>query len=223
MTISKNPKTIQSMFNLIAEHYDFNNNLISLGLHKILKYISVKNLHLKDNSKILDTCTGTGDLAIFMNKINPNSEITGIDFCENMIKIAKHKTSKIKFIQADCTDIPFPDNHFDIVTNSFGLRNIENYEKAIKEISRVLKSKGEFLHLDFGKKNIFSKIFDLITLPLIKLFYGNHLPYEYLIKSKKEFPSPENLVKLFEQNGFKLKCRKDFLFGIISTQIMQKF
>ena len=81
---------------------------------------------------------------------------------------------------------------------------------------------GQFLHLDFGRKNFFSKIFDFIAEKSISIFYKNQIPYEYLVKSKREFFTPENLIKEFEKEGFLLKLRKDYLFGIISAQIFEK-
>lgn len=222
MPVSKNPQKIKEMFNTIADSYDFNNNLISLGIHRVVKYISLKSLDIKKDSKVLDECTGTGDFAKFILQICPSAKVTGIDFSDNMLSIAKKRVPDADFILSDCTSLPFEDNSFDIVTMGFGLRNIEDYNKAIQETQRVLKPQGEFLQLDFGQKNFFSKIFDIIVPPLIKLFYGKNLPYNYLLQSKKEFPEPEELIRIFESNGFKLKCRKDFLFGVISAQIMQK-
>ena len=84
MTISKNPASIREMFNTIAEVYDFNNNLISMGLHKYIKFKSVQHLTIQNGMKILDECTGTGDFAEFIYKINPNTEIFGADFSEKL-------------------------------------------------------------------------------------------------------------------------------------------
>ena len=104
----------------------------------------------------------------------------------------------------------------------FGLRNILNAEKSVEEVYRVLKPNGQFLHLDFGRKNLPSKIYEIITPILTKIFTDNPKAYSYLIKSKREFPEPQDLIKDFESKGFKLKKRKDFMFGVISAQLMQK-
>lgn len=103
----------------------------------------------------------------------------------------------------------------------FGLRNILNAEKSVEEVYRVLKPNGQFLHLDFGRKNLPSKIYEIITPILTKIFTDNPKAYSYLIKSKREFPEPQDLIKDFESKGFKLKKRKDFIFGVISAQLMQ--
>lgn len=225
MNFSKSPHLIQKMFDTIAERYDFNNNLISLGLHKKVKELAVKKLKLNKNSKILDLCTGTGDIALYLKKEFPSSDITAIDFSQEMISIAKNKSKNydIKFLQADCISLPFDNDSFDVCTISFGLRNIENQNSALKEIYRVLKKDGIFMHLDFGKSSNFAdKIFDFIVPPLVKIFYKNSIPYDYLLESKKTFKSPDELIKTFENYGFKFERRHDFLFGVISSQIMKK-
>lgn len=222
MTVSKNPEDIKKMFNKIASKYDFNNNIISLGLHKLIKRLAVSNLTLKNNMRILDECSGTGDIAYYLKRRNTNTDIIGVDFSEKMVEIARKKHPKITFLQEDCTKLPFTSNSFDIITMSFGLRNISDHKQAIKESFRVLEDGGQLMHLDFGKKNFISQIFDFIVKKTIHLFYGNKLPYDYLVKSKNEFFTPENLIREFESEGFILKKRKDYLFGIISMQIFEK-
>ena len=222
MTVYKNPGYIKNMFNKIAPKYDFNNNVISLGLHKIIKKKAIKELCIKNNMRILDECCGTGDIAADLRKRNKYVDITGIDFSEKMIEIARKKHPDITFLEGSCTHLPFLNNSFDIITMAFGLRNIEDYKTSIKESFRVLEDGGQFLHLDFGEKNIFSKIFDYIAKILIYIFYRDEHPYNYLIKSKTEFFTPENLIKEFESEGFILKKRKDYLFGVISMQLFEK-
>lgn len=228
MKIDKSPETIHKMFNSVAQRYDFLNNLMSFGTHNYVKYLSIKNLVIKPHDSVLDLCCGTGDLARLIKKIQPEAHVTGIDFSEKMLEIAVRKNSakeqcrQIKYIQGDVTDLPYEDNTFDFVTMGFGLRNIANAEKAVEEAYRVLRPNGSFLHLDFGKKNLLSKIYDKTTPLLIRLASGNSIPYSYLINSKKIFPLPEELIKDFESKGFKFKKREDYLLGVISAQIMTK-
>ena len=223
MTVDKNPKNIQDMFNKIAKHYDKNNNLISLWTHSFIKSAALKELNIQENMSILDLCCGTGDIIKLLFRINNRLNITGIDFSDNMLEIAskkfKNNKNKPQLIKADITDLPLNSNSFDCITEVFGLRNVQERKLAIKEIHRLLKADGEFLHMDFGNKNIFSSMFDIIIPIIIKILYGNNLPYKYLINSKKEFPTPENLIKEFEANGFKLKMKKNYIFGVISMQI----
>lgn len=224
ISINKNPETIHIMFNMVSRKYDLMNNIMSLGTHNYIKYKSIKNLGIKPNSNVIDLCCGTGDLARLAKQISPDANVIGIDFSEEMLKIAKNKKSKgkIQYLQGDVTNLPYEDNSFDIVTMGFGLRNILNAEKAIEEVYRILKPNGLFLHLDFGKNNSLGKFYDSITPILGKIFTEQNSPYQYLIKSKQNFPSPEDLITDFKSKGFKFKRRDDFLWGIISAQIMYK-
>ena len=223
MKADKNPEIISKLFDDISLDYDKNNDIISLGTHKFIKKTALRELHLQDKNKILDMCCGTGDIAGLLLHYNKTLEITGVDFSEKMLDIAKNKYGqKINFKFADVTDLPFLDNEFDIITIFFGLRNVQNRDKAIKEGYRVLKTGGEFLHLDFGIKNIFSKIFDVILGISTALMLKNKESYEYLAKSKEEFPQPNELIREFTKEGFILKKRNDYLFGIISMQIFTK-
>ncbi len=216
MKLNKSPDVIKLMFNRIAAYYDFMNMLISFGSHLYIKRKCVELLNIKNSDSVLDLCCGTGDLTRIIK--NYTSEIIGVDFSENMLKIAQNKNSNINFICTDATNLPFADKSFNFVTIGFGLRNIENSEKALNEIHRVLKSGGVFLHLDFGKKNLLSKCFDKFVLSFIGFFK----PYEYLIKSKQEFPRPAELIETFQKHGFNLIKQKDFILGAISVQILQK-
>lgn len=222
MTFDKSPETIQTMFNMIANRYDFINNAMSFGTQLYVKTECVKKLKINPHDNILDLCCGTGDFAGIIKKINPQTCIMGIDFSENMLNIARKKYPQIQFLQGDATSLPYEDNSFDIVTMGFGLRNIQNAEKAVEEIHRVLKPNGQFLHLDFGEKNLISKIYDKITPFLVSRFTDNAPAYSYLIKSRQIFPIPSELIEDFERKGFKLKIRKDYFGSIISFQIMTK-
>ena len=222
--IDKTPEKIHLMFNTIAQKYDLMNNIMSFGSHHYVKYMSIKSLALKPDEHVIDLCTGTGDIARIIKRLYPDAIVEGIDFSENMLKNAKKKSinTKIKYFQGDVTNLPYHDNTVDAVTIAFGLRNIQNAEKTVEEIYRILKPDGHFLHLDFGKVNLLSKIYEKITPVLAKIFTENDYSYEYLIKSKQNFPPPEDLIKDFENKGFKLKKRKDYIFGVISSQIMTK-
>lgn len=217
--MNKNPIKIQEMFNKIAKVYDFNNNVMSFGQHIRIKKQSVKFLNAH-NVKVLDLCTGTGDIAGFIDK---SCEVIGVDFSDKMLEIARKKYPWVNFIEGDCTNLPFEDNYFDVVTISFGLRNIENYDNALDEIYRVLKPNGLFMHLDFGKKNILGDIlFDIIVPHLVKIFYKDNLPYEYLVKSKQMFFYENALIELFAQHNLKIKEKHSMLFGGAGCQICYK-
>lgn len=222
MTLDKTPASIRTMFNMIANKYDFVNNVMSFGTQNHVKNRAIKMLDIKPHDNVIDLCCGTGDLSGIIKKTSPHACITGIDFSEKMLSVAKEKYTDICFMQGDVTNLPYADNSFDFAVMGFGLRNILNAEKAVEEVYRILKPNGKFLHLDFGRKNFASRVYDKMTPLLIKLFTENTQAYSYLIKSKQEFPTPKDLIKDFKSKGFKLVKRKDFLCGVISAQVLEK-
>ena len=131
--LDKNADTIKNMFNELAPKYDRMNTLISFCLHKVIKQKSVNLIPISLQSKCLDLCCGTGDIADMLAQKNNVENVLGLDFSTKMLEIANHKkhSKKITFQEGDCTNIPCKDEYFNICTMAFGLRNIQDYEKAI--------------------------------------------------------------------------------------------
>ncbi len=221
MTADKDPRKITKMFDEISGYYDKMNNFISLGTHYLIKKIALKNLKIKSYSYVLDLCCGTGDFTQIINEICPKAKVVGLDNSLEMLKLAKIKNPNKVFMQGDCTSLPFKEEFY-YITVGFGLRNIEDRQKAISEIYRSLKNGGKFLHLDFGRHNLTCPIFDFLVHITVKTLGIHSENYTYLLNSKKEYPEPNELIKEFENQGFKLLKRQDFLFGAVSYQIMQK-
>ena len=216
--MDKNPTKIKNMFDNISNFYDTANNIISLGTHKLVKRLAVDNC--KFQGKVLDLCTGTGDIARLLHK---KCEAIGLDFSPKMLEIAKKKHPDIEFIEGDCTNLPFEDNSFDAVTISFGFRNIENYEAALREIHRVLKPNGQFVYLEFDNSNILANfIFDNIVKISAKLFCKDNSAYKYLVKSKLEFFNRQEIIKIFDKYKLKKVKEKSFMFGTIALLICNK-
>ena len=209
---------IKKMFDEISSNYDFLNNLISLNLHKKVKRSVISEIEDKPGLKILDLCSGTGDISGLIKEKYKDVEVIGLDISEKMTEIAKKRYPDIKFIIGDASSMPFCDNEFDYVISAFGFRNIEDKEAAINEIKRVLKEKGKFIHLDFGK-SVFMPLFDCLILFFAKIFSKNFEAYKYLIKSKNEFLPPKKLIVEFKKAGMEHLKTKNLLFNIISYQI----
>ena len=157
-----------------------------------------------------------------ISKYYPQSKITGLDNCENMLKIARTKNPEADFILKDCLKTGFKDDKFNYITMAFGLRNVEQRGEALKEIYRILKPEGQFLHLDFAKHNLFNKIFNLTTSIFIKFFIAHKNHYRYLIESKNEYPEPDLLIEEFKQAGFKNFKKKYFLCKTICAIVCEK-
>ena len=223
--IDKNPEKIKNMFNNLASRYDFINFAMSLGVQKIIKQKSARLIKIKKGARIADLCCGTGDIASILASNKNVDKVFALDFSPNMLQIAKtkHKSDNIGFIEGDCTNLPFESSSLDGCTLAFGLRNFENYEKVVSEISRVLKNGGFFLHLDLFKGNeIVNKIFDILAVILAKIFSKSPESYEYLILSKNSFLSPEKLVRAIEAQGLKCHKIRRWAFGMVSAQLFIK-
>ncbi len=218
---SKSPEKIRKMFDSIAARYDFINGIISFGTHKYGKKQAINDLpDIIPDAKILDLCTGTGDLAYFLKS---RGRVTGVDFSEKMLVRARLKVPEAEFIQCDCTNLPFEDETFDLVTMGFGLRNIENANLAIDEVIRVLKPDGIFMHLDFSKTNPAGDfIFDMFVPFLVHVFYNNTVPYEYLVKSKQEYFNPQELVDKFQTRGLKYVTQNFYALNMMCATVMKR-
>ena len=223
--LDKNSETIKTMFNELAPKYDWMNTLISFCLHKIIKQKSVNLIPISLQSKCFDLCRGKGDIADMLAQKNNVENVLGLDFSTKMLEIANHKqhSEKIIFQEGDCTNISCKDECFNICTMAFGLRNIQYYEKAISEINRVLCQGGYFMHLDIFKGNKFINwIFDKTAYLLAYIFSKNPNSYKYLIKSKNDFFSPDELIIEVEKLGFCCTKKRTWLFGMISAQLYCK-
>lgn len=222
------------MFENLASDYDLMNDVISFGMHKSIKKKSVSNIFKlysgRSELKILDVCCGTGDIAIFAaEKFGDSAKITGVDFSESMLEIAKKRSAKyknIEYITADVLNLPFEDNYFDAVFISFGLRNLADLKKGVLELKRVTKNGGYVSNLDVGKPEgicgKLSKLYFYLFVPVLgKLIHGNAEPYSYLHESREEFPSQKELITIFSELGFKNIKNNDFALGTIAQQIAQ--
>jgi demethylmenaquinone methyltransferase/2-methoxy-6-polyprenyl-1,4-benzoquinol methylase len=168
---------------------------------------------LPPNAIILDVATGTGDIAIAFGKMKSHTVI-GIDISEKMVQIGKQKVKEAGlestvFIQTgDAEDIQFPDNHFDLVTVAYGVRNYAHLEKGLREMRRVLKPDGKVLILEFmsPRNTLFSKLYRLYftkVLPKVGgLVSANSHAYNYLPESVQTFPQGDNFLKILETHGF---------------------
>ncbi|UYW01347.1 bifunctional demethylmenaquinone methyltransferase/2-methoxy-6-polyprenyl-1,4-benzoquinol methylase UbiE [Flavobacterium agricola] len=224
---------VAQMFNNISENYDGLNRVISLGLDTGWRK-NVLNLVAKTKpNTILDIATGTGDLAILLSQTTA-SKIIGLDISEGMLEVGRKKVAdkklenKIELVLGDSENIPFPDNHFDAITVSYGIRNFETLEKGLAEILRVLKPNGIFIILETSVpvKFPFKQGFNLYTnniLPLIgKMFSKDKTAYSYLSESAQNFPFGPALVAILNQVGFKNATAKPQTFGVATIYTATK-
>lgn len=223
---NKNPDKIKEIFNNIADNYDLMNNIITLFIHKKIKKDAVKHINAKAN-KILDICTGTGDIAGYIYNKFPKSKIIAIDFSEKMLQLAKKKNSEkdIEFIQMNAEHTSFPDNYFDVCITGFGLRNIPYVTKALQEFYRILKNGGQLIVIDLFKPNnqwLYSLFLNKAIPFIAKIIIEKQKSYEYLIESINEFYSVKEISKILSDNNFIVKKTFSNLFSTITTIVTEK-
>ncbi len=211
-SLSKKEQVTQ-MFDNISGNYDGLNRVISFGIDVKWRKKIVKMIAAQQPQNILDIATGTGDLAILMSSTSAQN-IIGLDLSEGMLAVGKDKIAaknlqnKIEMVVGDSENIPYPDNHFDAITVSFGIRNFETLEKGLAEILRVLKPNGLFVILETSVPTKFPykqgyAFYSKNILPLIgKLFSKDNNAYGYLSESAKNFPFGEELNNILRKVGF---------------------
>ena len=224
---------VTSMFDTIAGNYDNLNRVISFGIDVSWRKKVIKLVKKGAPKNALDIATGTGDLAISLVDSGAK-EITGLDISKGMLDIGKQKVAalglehKITMVVGDGEKLPFEDNHFDVITVAFGVRNFENLDQGLTEILRVLKPGGQFVVLETSvpEKFPFKQGYFIYTktiLPLIgKLFSKDKVAYKYLSDSAAKFPHGKAFNNILEKIGFIDVENKPQTFGVASIYVASK-
>ncbi len=231
----KNKKTlVNEIFTNVSNKYDYMNDIMSFGMHRIWKY-KICRMIPNLNSKIIDVAGGTGDIAIIMNKYssytNYTPSITICDINHSMLRICQEKIinnnlfNNINIVLADAEQLPFADNSFDYYIIAFGIRNFSSIKKGLAEAYRVLKPTGKFLCLEFSKvgdeyslvKSIYSFYLDYFIPKLGQLVASNKSAYDYLAESIKLFLNQEDMKTLIQSIGFKNVGYQNLTFGVAAN------
>lgn len=209
-----NEERVREIFNRISHDYDKMNAIISLNQHDIWRHKTMKKMFIKKGAQVLDCCCGTGDWTFDLARaVGPSGQVTGLDFSENMLEIAKGRLNNsdfknIELIQGNAMSLPFEDNSFDLVTIGYGLRNTPDYLNVLKEIFRVLKPDGYAVCIDTSHptlpvyRELFSFYFSNLMPLFGKLFAKSYDEYRWLQKSARDFPNAKVLAELFTEAGF---------------------
>ena len=216
----QDPKFVKGAFAKIADRYVMTNHVLSMGTDILWRKKVGRIVSGWQPSKILDVATGTGDLALEIQRKCPEAKVLGTDFCPEMLAHAT-KSGVQETQVADAMNLPFEDGEFDVVTVAFGLRNMANWEGALREMNRVIAPGGHLLVLDFSQpRGILKKPYGFYlnkVLPKIAgLLTGPGDAYQYLAGSIGEFPSGQAMIDLFDKAGLP-DCQCDPLSGGIAS------
>lgn len=200
---------VHKIFNTISNDYDHMNNIISLNQHTLWRNKTMAHMFLNEDMEVLDVCCGTGDWTIQLAM--SGADTVGLDFSENMLEVAEEKTAdfgNISLIHGNAMDLPFEDGRFDYVTIGFGLRNLPDYQAAIKDFYRVLKPGGTLVILEtstpessfvnYGFEVYFGKIMPVLGGLVAK----KKDEYTWLYESTHSFLSKEALKQMLVSTGF---------------------
>lgn len=234
--VDKQP-LVNNIFSNVADKYDLMNDLMSFGMHRLWKDEFIRQIP-NLNSNILDVASGSGDIALKLAKKardrGSNISITLSDINEEMLRQAKKKSidlnlfQNLKFTVATAEELPFPDNSFDYYTIAFGIRNVPDINKALKEAYRVLKPMGKFICLEFSKVKEsllqdFYKFYSFNVIPKIgQIITGNKEAYDYLVESIDLFPSQDEFRIMIKEAGFEEINYKNLSGGIVAIHSAYK-
>ena len=207
------------MFDEVAHAYDKTNDLLSFGQSHYWRYRLKKAVKPAAGQRILDIAAGTGTSSMAL--LVPGVKIVAADFSKGMLEEGKRRYPELEFVFADAMKLPFADNEFDVVTMSFGLRNVSDRAVALKEFHRVLKPSGRLVICEFshvgGPLGVLYRLYLKHLLPKVSKFLSqNPAAYDYLSESIMAWPKQAELKKDVETAGFSSASWKNLTFGVVA-------
>lgn len=235
-TVDKSGPRVRQMFGEIAGRYDLLNHLLSLNVDKYWRRQTVKRVPVKPGARVLDVCTGTGDLALAYHRASGGkAAIVAADFCHEMLEIGRRKSISVGaegacvFVEADTQQLPLPSDSFDIVCVAFGLRNVADTNLGLAEMARVCAPGGRVAVLEFsmpesGPLRAAYGAYFRHVLPRVgqMLARNRHSAYEYLPSSVGEFPQGEQLVERMRAAGLANVSHRALTFGVATLYVGEK-
>ncbi len=225
---------VAKVFHSVAGKYDLMNDLMSAGTHRIMKRVAVEMAAVRRGHQVLDLAAGTGDLAALMaTVVGQEGNIVLCDINQSMLAkgrerlIDKGLVSNLEYVQADAEHLPFPDDSFDRITISFGLRNVTRKEDALRSMLRVVKPKGRLVILEFSRpeNELLAgayKGYSSLWPKLGKAITGDEESYQYLHESIQVHPSQRELLEMLEQAGFTQCTYHNMLGGVAAIHVGRK-
>ncbi len=208
---------VRSMFDRIAPVYDVMNRVMTAGLDRRWRTLTAEAV-VRPGDRVLDACCGTGDLAIACARIG--GQVTGLDFSEPMLERARRKAPEVEWVRGDVLSLPFDDATFDAATVGFGVRNVEDIDRALRELRRVLRSGGRLGILEITRPRGVLAPFYRVWFDAIVPLLGRVLPggsaYTYLPASVRRFPGPDELAALIRGAGVEDVHYELFAGGIVA-------
>ncbi len=219
-------KRVARVFDSVAARYDIMNDVMSGGLHRIWKAMTISQANVRAGQKVLDVASGTGDLALaFAKKVGPHGKVVMTDINDQMLTRGRNRLIDAGYptqaVVCDAEHLPFPEGEFDLVTVAFGLRNMTDKAAALKQMHRVLKPGGKLLVLEFSKVAApLEKIYDVYSFKVLpwlgKRIANDEASYRYLAESIRMHPGPEELAQMLRDAGFDVVRFSTMTAGVVA-------
>lgn len=222
-------RLVQGVFGSVAQRYDLMNDLMSGGLHRLWKDSFVDDLAPRAGMKVLDVAGGTGDIAFRILNRSPETAVTVCDLTPEMLAVGRDRAidrgllNGLEWTAGNAENLPFPDGSFDAYTIAFGLRNVTDRPKALREARRILKPGGRFLCLEFSRVvlPVLDKIYDAYSFRLVpeigRLIARDRDSYQYLVESIRRFPDQQSLNDMMVDAGFGQTNWRNMSGGIVAV------
>ncbi len=220
---------VAGVFHSVASQYDVMNDLMSGGIHRLWKRVTIDQSGVRKGSRVLDIAGGTGDLTWqFSQRVGNEGQVVLADINSSMLNVGRDRLidrgvgANVTYCQANAEMLPFPDDHFDIITIAFGLRNVTDKDKALRSFYRVLKPGGKLLVLEFSKPSnpILSKVYDTYSFKLLpkmgELVANDADSYRYLAESIRMHPGQAELQTMVSNAGFSRSTYQNLTGGIVA-------
>jgi demethylmenaquinone methyltransferase/2-methoxy-6-polyprenyl-1,4-benzoquinol methylase len=235
MPVDKRPARVAAMFDAIAARYDLLNHLLSAGLDRRWRTLAIRSLRLTGRERVIDVCTGTGDVALAAIDARPGaSRVVGIDFSAEMLRLGGQKVrargvgGRVLLARGDATRLPLPSASMDAATVAFGIRNVEQPERGLAEMHRVLRPGGRLAILEFSIPT--SRLVRALYLPYFRyvlpriggLVSGHGSAYTYLPASVGSFIAPEAMLDYLRACGFRQPSATPLSLGIVMLYTAEK-
>lgn len=223
---------VREVFDSVAPKYDLMNDVLSFGMHRLWKRHTITKANIKPGMRILDIASGTGDLALkFSALAGKSGEVWATDINREMLSLGARRFASAgaacHVALCDSEQLPFPDNTFDVVTVSFGLRNMTHKECALAEMCRVTKPGGRTLVLEFSKVDAwlapFYDFYSFKFMPWLgSKIAGDRASYEYLVESIRRHPPQAEIARMMRGAGFSRVVWENLTFGICALHVGEK-
>lgn len=234
--VNEKASLVKGVFDSVAGKYDIMNDLMSMGIHRIWKRIAIQLSHVRAGEQVLDLAGGTGDMtSLFQKRVGPTGRVVLSDINAEMLVRGRDRlidegvAGNVQYAQIDAEKLPFPDNSFDCVSISFGLRNVTHKEEALKSMYRVLKPGGRLIVLEFSEVqgDLLKKGYDIYSFKILpalgKLIANDSESYRYLAESIRMHPNQETLKKMMLEAGFERCEFFNITQGVVAVHRGYKF